>query len=110
MKYSKYIVFLLSINLIIVFLSIFIGNLTRKIELNNYKLMKNIKNEEDQLVINQVEFSLYNNVNYLKKLHKIYFSINESYPPNKIISFSSISNNKTNNLRLVKFKLKNSDK
>ena len=109
MKYTKHIVFLISINLIVVLISIFVGNITREIEINNKKLKQNIINEKDQLIINKVEFSLHNNPNYLKKLHKIYFSIDEQFSQNKIISFSEILNKKGNNFILVNIKSKKSD-
>ena len=96
-------------NLIIVLTSIFVGNLTRKIELNNKQIKQNIINEKDQLIINKVEFSLHNNPNYLKKLHKIYFSIDENFSQNQIISFSEILNEKDNNFILVNIKSKKSD-
>ena len=96
-------------NLIIVLTSIFVGNLTRKIELNNKQIKQNIINEKDQLIINRVEFSLHNNPNYLEKLHKIYFSIDENFSQNQIISFSEILNEKDNNFILVNIKSKKSD-
>ena len=79
MKYSKQIVFLLLINLIVVILSIFSGNLTRKLEVNNHHIKLNIEKEIDQLQVNKIEFSFYNNSDYLKKLHNIYFSVDETY-------------------------------
>ena len=106
MKYSKQILFLLFINLILVFLSIFIGNLTRKIELTNYDIKKNIQIQKEQLKINKIEFSFYNNPNYLQKIHNIYFSFEEDYPEKKIVSLSSISNINNDRVILVNSKLK----
>ena len=96
MKYSKHIVFFLFINLIIVFLSIFTGNLTRKLELTNNQIKQDIKIYKKQLKINEIEFTFYNNPDYLKKLHKIYFSFEEENIEKKIVSLSTISkiNNK----------------
>ena len=74
MKYTKHIVFFLFINLIIVFLSIFVGNLTRKIEITNQQIKQNIQKNKQQLTINKIEFSFYNNSDYLKKLHSIYLT------------------------------------
>mgnify|MGYP001212570449 CR=1 FL=1 len=104
MKYTKQIVFLLFINLIIVLLSIFIGNLTRELEITNNKIKLQIENEKEQLQINKIEFSFYNNSDYLKKLHNIYFSFEEEYPEKKIVSFSNISNMKKESLMLVNIK------
>ena len=106
MKYTKQIVFLLFINLIIVFLSIFSGNLTRKLELTNNKIKLNIEKEKEQLLINKIEFSFYNNSDYLKKLHNIYFSLEEDHPEKKIVSLSNISDINKERLILVNIKSK----
>ena len=106
MKYSKHIVFFLLINLVIVFLAIFLGNLTRKLEINNNLVEKNIQKEKEQLKINKIEYSFYNNPNYLKKLHSIYFSYEEEDLQNKILDFSNISNLKNNKIILVNLKSK----
>tara|TARA_X000000368_G_C22777540_1_gene600013 strand:- start:405 stop:719 length:315 start_codon:yes stop_codon:yes gene_type:complete len=104
MKYTKQIVFLLIINLIIVFLSIFTGNLTRKLELSNYQINLNIEKENEQLQINKIEFSYYNNSDYLKKLHNIYFNFKENHPEKKIVSISNISDIKKERLILANIK------
>ena len=91
MKYTKQIVFLLIINLIIVFLSIFSGNLTRNLEITNHLIKLNIEKEIEQLQVNKIEFSFYNNSDYLRKLHNIYFSADEIYPEKNILSLSNIS-------------------
>ena len=91
MKYKKHIIFFLFINLIIVFLSIFVANLSRKIELENTLIEQNINKYKEQLKINKIEFSFYNNPDYLKKLYNIYFSYDEKNIEEKIISFSNIS-------------------
>ena len=79
------------INLIVVFLSIFSGNLTRKLEVTNQEIKFNIDKEIEQLQVNKIEFSFYNNLDYLEKLHKIYFSLDESYPEKNILSLSNLS-------------------
>ena len=104
MKYAKQIVFLLIINLIIVFLSIFSGNLTRKLELSNHQLKLNIEKEKEQLQVNKIEFSFYNNLDYLKKLHNIYFTFEEDHPEKKIVSLSDIADSKKEKLILVNVK------
>ena len=106
MKYTKQIVFFLLINLVIVFLAIFLGNLTRKLEINNNLIEKNIQNEKDQLKVNKIEYSFYNNPNYLKKLHNIYFSYEEESLENKILDLSNISNLNKNKIILVNLKSK----
>tara|TARA_B100001142_G_C13710682_1_gene413643 strand:+ start:39 stop:359 length:321 start_codon:yes stop_codon:yes gene_type:complete len=106
MKYTKQIVFFLFINLIIVLLSIFLGNFTRKIELANSQIKKNIEYEKEQLAVNRIEYSFYNNPKYLKKLHSIYFSLEEYYTEKKIVSLSSISNTNNESFLLINLKSK----
>jgi hypothetical protein len=104
MKYTKQIIFLLIINLIVVFISIFTGNLTRKLELTNNQIKIKIEKEKEQLQINKIEFSFYNNLDYLKKLHNIYFSFEEDHPEKKILSLSNISDSKKERFVLVNVK------
>ena len=104
MRYSKQIVFLLLINLIIVFLSIFSGNLTRKLEIANHQIKLNIDKETEQLQVNKIEFSFYNNPDYLRKLHNIYFSIDENFPEKNILSLSNISDSPEERVILVNIK------
>ena len=106
MKYAKHIVFLLLINLVIVFLAIFLGNLTRKLEINNNLIEQNIQKQTEQLKVNKIEYSYYNNPNYLKKLHDVYFSYQEEDLENKIVNLSNISNLKENKIILVNLKSK----
>ena len=104
MKYSKQIVFLLLINLLVVLLSIFSGNLTRKLEVTNYEIKLNIEKEIEQLQVNKIEFSYYNNLDYLRKLHNIYFSVDEIYPEKNIVSLSNISDITNERVFLVNIK------
>ena len=106
MKYSKQIVFLLLINLIVVFLSIFSGNITRKLEINNNQIKLSIDKEIEQLQVNKIEFSFYNNSDYLRRLHNIYFSIDENYPEKNILSLSNISDNTKERVFLVNIEKK----
>ena len=106
MKYSKHIVFFLLINLVIVFLAIFIGNLTRKLEINNNVIIQNIQKEKEQLKVNKIEYSFYNNPNYLRKLHEIYFLYEEENIEKKIVNLSNISNLKNNEIILINLKSK----
>ena len=101
MRYSKQIVFLLLINLIVVFLSIFSGNLTRKLEIANQQIKLNIDKEIEQLQVNKIEFSFYNNTDYLRRLHNIYFSVDENFPQKNILSLSNISNTTKERVFLV---------
>ena len=106
MKYKKHIVFFLFINLIIVFLSIFIGNLTRKIEVRNTIIEQDIQKYTEQLKINKIEYSFHNHPDYLKKLHDIYFSLEEENIEKKIVSLSNISKFEDDNVVLINLKSK----
>ena len=106
MKYKNQIIFLLFLNLIIVLISIFTGNLTRKLEITNSEIKQDIEKQKQQLNINTIELSLYNNSNYLKKLHNIYFSTEENFYEKKIVSLSDISNIKDESIILVNVKSK----
>ena len=53
------------------------GNLTRQLELSNNIKLENIEKLEEQLKVNKIEYVFYNNADYLKKLHEIYFSHEE---------------------------------
>ena len=106
MKYAKHIVFFLFINLVIVFLTIFLGNLTRKLEINSNLLEQEINKQKEQLKINKIEYSFYNNPNYIKKLHEIYFSYEEKNLENKIVNLSKISNLQKNKIIFVDLKSK----
>ena len=101
MKYAKHIVFFLFINLIIVFLTIFLGNVTRKLELSNNKKLENIEKLEEQLKVNKIEYSFYNNADYLKKLHRIYFSHEEISIEKKIVDIKNISKIQANDIILI---------
>ena len=101
MKYAKHIVFFLLINLIIVFLTIFLGNVTRKLELSNNKKLENIEKLEEQLKVNKIEYSFYNNADYLKKLHRIYFSHEEISIEKKIVDIKNISKIQANDIILI---------
>ena len=101
MKYAKHIVFFLFINLIIVFLTIFLGNLTRQLELSNNKKLENIEKLEEQLKVNKIEYSFYNNADYLKKLHRIYFSHEEISIEKKIVDIKNISKIQANDIILI---------
>jgi len=104
MKYSRHIVFFLFINLLIVFVSIFFGNYTRKLENTNNTIKMEILKSQEQLKINKIEYSFYNNPDYLKRLHNIYFSLEQENLESKIVSIKNIKDYKNNNLILADLK------
>ena len=77
------------------------GNLTRKLELSNNKKLENIEKLEEQLKVNKIEYSFYNNADYLKKLHEIYFSHEEIFLEKKIVDIKNISNTQANEIILI---------
>ena len=87
-------------------MTIFLGNITRKIEINNNLIEKKIQNQKEQLKINKIEYSFYNNPDYLKKLHEIYFLYEEENIENKIVKLSNISNFNNNEIILINLKSK----
>ena len=84
--------------LVIVFLSIFMANLTRKLEISNSKIKSDLHKEIEQLSINKIEFTFYNNSDYLKKIYSLYFSFEEEGLEKKVVLLSDISNNDKNSL------------
>ena len=77
------------------------GNLTRKLELSNNKKLENIEKLEEQLKVNKIEYAFYNNADYLKKLHGIYFSHEEISLEKKIVDIKNISNTQVNEIFLI---------
>ena len=49
---------------------LYVGNISGKIEKDNSLLKKRIMIIQDQIDINEIEYTLYNSYNYLKKLQK----------------------------------------
>ena len=75
MKYFTAIATLLSLNIIAVVTLLYFSSISKKIEKENELLEMQISKFNEQLKINEVEFSLHAKRSYLKKLQKIYFDI-----------------------------------
>ena len=73
MKYFTAIATLLSLNIIAVVTLLYFSSISKKTEKENELLEIQISKFNEQLKINEVEFSLHTNLSYLKKLQKIYF-------------------------------------
>ena len=73
MKYYSAIISLFVFTLLAIISLLYFSNITRNIEKQNYTLKDQIKFIEDQININEIEYSLYNSYEYLSKLKKIYF-------------------------------------
>ena len=66
---------------------LYLGNISREIEKDNIALKEKIIFFQDQININEIEYSLYISYNYLKKLQKIYFNEENVSSLNNRISF-----------------------
>ena len=82
----------MTINIFIAFVLIYTGHQTRNLEIYNLSLKNKIDEKEHIININQIEFSLYNDNKYLKKLFSIYEKNLEKNELSNIISLSEFSN------------------
>ena len=103
MKYTKQIVILMSVNLIIAFLLIFIGHNSRQIEITNSNLESSINQLKKEIVINKIEYTFHNNSEYLKKLYELYNQKIEYNHENIILSFNDFSSKDKNNIFFVDY-------
>ncbi len=81
----------MSLNLLLVFLMIFVANKTREIEKNNNNLKLEISKINENLKINEIEFTFHKNTSYLKKLYSLYFNETNSNKLPQVISFKQLS-------------------
>ena len=89
------------LNLLLVFLMIFIANKTREIEKNNNNIKLAISKINENVKINQIELITHHNSSYLKKLYSIYFSDTKKSKISNLISLEQFSK-KDENIKLVK--------
>ena len=102
MKYLTAITSLIILNTFAVITLLYFGNFTGKIEKENKQLEIEILKLNEQLKINEVEYNLYNNYSYLKKLQKIYFDANtENLHENNFISLKDFNNTELKNIYMV---------
>ena len=73
MKYYTAIITLIFFNIAAIVSLLYFGNGSSLIKEENKKILIEINNEKERLKINELEYSLYTNYNYLEKIHKIYF-------------------------------------
>ena len=104
MKYYSAIIFLFVSSIFSVLLLLYFANITRNIEKENFVLSSKIKKLEDQININEIEFSYYNSYEYLIKLHKIYFAIPDEKNLNNRISSQNFKKQNLENLHKVGIK------
>ena len=104
MRYYSAIIFLFISSIFSVFLLLYFANITRNIEKENFVLLSKIQKLEDQININEIEFSYYMSYEYLTKMHKIYFQIPEENNFNNRISFHDFKKQNLENLHTVAIK------
>ena len=99
MKYFSAILTLIFLNLAALTLVLYYGNKAKIIEEKNKLISLDIKKNQEQLKINEVEFSLYHNYIYLKKLQKIYFKVeNENKLTNSRLNLKDFVNQEQKNV------------
>jgi len=93
MKYYTTIISLFSLSFITVVFLLYLANISKKLEFENKKLKNEITFIEDQININQIEYSLYNSYEYIERLSQIYFDENYvSNFPNQVIYIDELDN------------------
>ena len=101
MRYYSAIIFLFVSSIIAIVLLLYFANITRNIEKENVVLENKIKKTNDQININEIEFSFYNSYDYLIKMQKIYFEIPQENNFDKRISFYNFKNQNLESLQTV---------
>ena len=82
----------------------YLGNVSRDFEKSNIILKKNIVLFKDEININEIEYSLVTNYDYLTKLQKLYLAENIYNQVNNIITFNDLKNKDINNFYTVGMK------
>ena len=72
MKYLTPILTLTFLNSLTILILLYVGSENGKIEKKNYFLKQKILLIQDQVNVNEIEYTFYNSYDYLKKLQKIY--------------------------------------
>ena len=104
MRYYSTIICLFVSSIFAVVLLLYFANITRNIEKENFVLLSKIKKIEDQININEIEFSYYNSYEYLIKMKKIYFEMPKENNLNKRISFYDFKKQNLESLHTVGIK------
>ena len=104
MRYYSTIIFLFVSSIFAVVLLLYFANITRNIEKENFVLLSKIEKLEEQININEIEFSYYKSYEYLIKMHKIYFEIPEKNNFSNRISFHDFKKQNLESLHTVGIK------
>jgi len=104
MKYSKAIPSFFVLSIFIIILLLHFANITRKIEKENYVLKNQINNIQEQININEIEFSVFNSYEYLLKMQSIYLEKNDNVTFDNRISFNDFKDKDLKNLLKIRIK------
>ena len=89
------------INILLIFLMIFIANKSRELEKDNSSLRIKILDISENVKINQIELITHKNSSYLEKLYSLYFYKSDDDIIPNILSLNQLSK-KNKNIELVK--------
>ena len=101
MRYKNAIISLFSLSIVAVIFLLYFANISRKIEKENVVLKEKINFIQEQININEIEYSLYNSYEYLQKIQKIYFDSSKSEDLDKRMSFNVIKSKNIDNFFTV---------
>ena len=101
MKYCSTIIFSFLLSFLSIIVLLCLGNISREIEKNNIALKEKINFIQDQIDINEIEYSLFVSYNYIKKLQKIYYNEENVSSLNNRISFADLEKQKFENFHTV---------
>jgi hypothetical protein len=87
MKYLTAILTLTFLSSLSILILLYVGSITVKIEKKNSFLKQKILLIQDQVNVNEIEYTFYNSYDYLKKLQKIYLEDTNSNFINQRISY-----------------------
>ena len=92
MKYLSATLTLMFSSFLTILILLYVGNITGKIEKKNFLLKERIIFIQNQVNVNEIEYTFYNSYNYLKKLQKIYLEDTNINFTNKRVSYKFLEN------------------
>ena len=104
MSYYNTILSLFGFSILSVLALLYIGNISREIEKENIFLKKNINIVNDQININEIEYSIFTSYEYLKKMQEVYFDNSQNYNLDQRVSFSNLKNKNLENFYTIGIK------
>ena len=101
MRYYTTIITLFVLSFVSVIFLLSLGNISREIEKENLILRKKITFIKDQIDINEIEYNLFTNYNYLQKLNEIYFDKTNINASKNRIAFNDLKKQNIENFYAV---------